>query len=686
MPLNPSKFESVGNLLREGGKQFGSGTVGALLAILAGLAFFYLRFGLGLVHLSYDLPFAIRPVVHPQEAVMVYLDDDSHRELNQPYNAPWDRSLHARLLNRLTAEGARAVVFDIVFSDAGPSAPADAALVNALRSNKTAILAADDVPSGYGLDGVAAKEIIPPYDPFADAAAAIGSDEMNPDDDLIQRRHQPVSGDDQIPSLSWAAAKIAGAKITAEDSNSLAPRWINYYGPATTIPNVSFYQAIATNSDLAPAGYFSNKVVFVGARLFTKFSGERKDEYPTPHSRWARKYPFMPGVEIQATQCLNLMRGDWLNRLPLNVEAALIIFAGAVAGFGFVRFRPVAATGLALLGAGLIVSLAYELFLRERIWFAWLIPVVVQIPIALAWAIIYNSITSYIQNRLLEQSLGLYLSPKQVQRILKEPGLRKPGGSKQVVSILFSDIAGFSRISEQLDPQDLVLLLNSYYETTIRAIHQTEGTVMDIIGDAIFAVWNAPEPQRDHREKMLQAAQLFQLNVKEFNGKQGSIPLHTRVGLHTGEVVVGNVGSSEHFDYTAVGENVNLASRLEGLNKQLGTDVLMTRAAIPPGDGPWRLRPVGKFRFKGFDNVVEVVEFLVLTETRESARAWIDAFGAALVLFQGGNFRAAESGFRRALELRPGDGPSTFYLEKLKQQTLHTPLETWSGEINLEEK
>ena len=106
-----------------------------------------------------------------------------------------------------------------------------------------------------------------------------------------------------------------------------------------------------------------------------------------------------------------------------------------------------------------------------------------------------NRVTFYIKNRLLEQSLGLYLSPKQVRRILKEPGLRQPGGSKQVVSILFSDVDGFSRISEQLDPAELVQLLNTYYETTIRAIHETEGTIMDIIGDAIFAVWNSPEPQ-----------------------------------------------------------------------------------------------------------------------------------------------------------------------------------------------
>src|SRR5204862_1502361 len=180
-----------------------------------------------------------------------------------------------------------------------------------------------------------------------------------------------------------------------------------------------------------------------------------------------------------------------------------------------------------LASAIVITGLAYCLFWRQRTWFPWLILVGAQIPVALVWSIIYNSITSYIQNKLLEQSLSLYLSPKQVQRILKEPGLRKPGGSKQTISILFSDIAGFSRISEQLDPQDLVQLLNNYYEATIRCIHQTEGTVVDIIGDAIFAIWNAPEVQTDHQERMVRAALLFQQNVTQFNSGQGHMALRT---------------------------------------------------------------------------------------------------------------------------------------------------------------
>jgi adenylate cyclase len=634
-----------------------------------------------LVDPSYDVPFLGRPTQAPGEVVMVCLDEDSHRELNQPYNASWDRALYSQLVERLTAEHARAVVFDMLFTDPHPTKPAgDERFARAIKANGNVILGAE-----YTLTADGSPTIMRAIDQFLDPAADWGFVQLQTDQDFIVRRHLHVPPDpdaENFSSLTWQAAHWLGSPATRKPENRDRERWMNYYGPPGTIPEISFYRALEPNES-CPAGYFSNKVVFVGGTLKTHFSGERKDEYRTPYTE---KGQFVPGLEVQATQFLNLMRGDWLTRFSPRAEVLLVLASGLVFGMGLARFRPLPAIGLALLGAGLVTGGAYYLFWGQRIWFPWLVTVAAQIPMALLWSIVYNSVASHIQNRLLEQSLGLYLSPKQVQRILKEPGLRQPGGSKQVASILFSDIAGFSRISEQLDPADLVLLLNSYYETTIRAIHQTEGTIVDIIGDAIFAIWNAPELQPDHQARMLQAALLFQQNVKQFNGKQGSFALRTRVGLHTGEVVVGNVGSSEHFDYAAIGENVNLASRLEGLNKQLGTDVLMTRAAIPATTGPGVLRAVGKFRFKGLAQVVEVVECVILPGAGEAAQPWLEAFGTALAHLQQRRFAEAETAFRQTLELRAGDGPSTFYLQHLQELRSQTLPDDWAGEINLTEK
>lgn len=676
--------------------------LGALLTLAAGfVVLFSETLGGRIINASYDLPFIncglpfLEPkLTKPTEAVMVWQDEESHDQLKQPDNASWDRVFYARLLDRLTAEGARGVVFDIVFSDTNQiRLDGDADFARAIKSNGRVILGAD---FHYTADG--SPTVKRAIDQFIDVTADWGLVQLDTHEDLTVRRHLHIHPDpnaEQFSSMSWQAAHLLGVPEAQKQEDRAMERWMNYYGPPEvvqvsgektlkipgTIPGVSFWQAIETNAD-CPPGFFSNKVVFVGGNVKTHFASERKDEYRSPYT--GRN--FIPGVEVQATEFLNLLRHDWLTRSTFVQEKWLVLLAGLLFGIGLTCFRPTTAAGLALLAMVAVTWLAHYLFWHHRFWFPWLIVVAVQIPVAMLWSVLYNSLSAYVQNRLLEQSLGLYLSPKQVQRILKEPGLRQPGGSKQVVSILFSDIAGFSRISEQLDPQELVQLLNAYYEKTIRCIHQTDGTIVDIIGDAIFAIWNAPELQPDHQEKMLQAALAFQQNVTQFNGKQGGLALRTRVGLHTGEVVVGNVGSTEHFDYTAIGENVNLASRLEGLNKQLGTDVLLTRAAIPPTGGNWLLRPVGKFQFKGFENFVEVIEFVVTTGSPKSVKPWMDSFAAALAEFGKKNFDAAEAGFKHTLELRPDDGPSNFYLKQIADVPTHPVPETWAGEVSLKEK
>ena len=684
MPSEKNKPSRPGNPSRRAWDFFGGGTIGALLAAGAGIALLYLKFGLGLIHASYDLPYAVRPIVQPRQAVMVYLDDDSHQILNQPYNEPWDRSLHARMLNRLTAEGAKAVVFDIVFSNPGPDPQADEALATAIRLNGKVVLAADYVPAGYGREGVEAKQIVPPFGPFIDAAAAIGSAEINADDDLIVRKHVPMSPDDQIDSLSWAAAKVIGAVVTKNDSDRYLPHWLNYYGPATTIPNVSFYRVVQTNTpDSLPTGFFSNKVVLVGARLLTKFSGERKDEYPTPHSRWARQYPFMPGAEIQATAFLNLLRGDWLNCLSANGELAMLIVCGALFGFSLARFRPLAATGVSLLLAALVCTLAYLSFAHLRIWFPWLL-LIVEIFIALLWSVVFNSIQLYVQKKLLEQALSRFLSPKLVKKFAGSPDVLKRGASSQLLTFMFSDLAGFTTITEGMAPDELAKMMNNYFEIAVTGcIHRTDGTVVQYVGDAIYAFWNAPELQNDHAIRACRAALHFRDQViARPDGK----PLYTRIGLHTGMANVGNYGSATHVDYTALGENVNLSSRMEGLNKYLGTRVLITGETKKEIGDQLVTRPLGRFRLKGFKKSVEVLELVGTLESAEATRSLREAFARALKLFQEKKFAEAEAAFHKILETAPEDGPTKYFLKLIAELPEHPLPADWTGEVELKEK
>jgi adenylate cyclase len=659
------------------------------MTILLGLTL-HITFGIDLIHYSYDLPFKPRPPISVDEAVIIYMDEESHKELNQPFNAPWDRSLHAKLLERLTRDHARGVIFDIVFSDPGPDRRADESFASAIKKNGRVILAADMAPVAYGVDLVEARRVIPLYDPFAQAAAAIGLDEVVPDPDLVVRRHFHGSPDDPLPSMSWAAAELLGADLTKQPER-FRPPWVNYYGPPKTIPSVNYYQALDTNA--VAGGFFSNKVVFVGARLLTRFSGQRKDEYLTPYSSWAGQIPghkkvepFMPGVEVQATLFLNLVRRDWLTRSSFATERIFMIgLLGLLSGWGLVQLRPLKSTVLALVAVVALVLTAYLAFVYARFWFPWLI-LLVQILAAWTWSVGFNFYQLHLQKKLLEHSLALHLPPKRIKQLVNHPELLKPGAEKQMLSIMFTDIEDFTKLSEGMDSDDLARLMNEYFETIIPCIHQAEGTVMKLIGDAILAVWNAPDPQPNHRELACRAAIFLKDQTVHFTGNQAGLKLRTRIGIHTGLADVGNFGNTARIDYTVIGENVNLASRLEGLNKYLGTDILTTHQTFEGCSDQIASRSAGHFRLKGFEKVVEVHQVIGLRDHVAESKAWRETFEQALREFQRKDFDAAETGFCRTLKLRPGDGPARFYLHQIAELRAHPPAPDWAGVIELKDK
>jgi len=647
----------------------------ALLMAALGFAFQAYPIGRALVHSSYDALLVLRGDRKADEAVIVYLDERSHDELKQPLNAPWDRKLHAQLIDRLTTAGARAIVFDIVFSDPSVAGPeSDEVLAQAIRTSGRVILAADSVPVSP-----TEKQTAPPIKLLRDSATDdnIGSAEVTPDADLVVRKHTTES---ELPSLSWVAARFVGARVATNESPD-AVRWLNYYGPPGSVLSVSYCDALKPGK--VEDSFFRDKVVFVGSRIITKFAGERKDEYRTPFGFFVTKGAmFVPGVEIQATACMNLLREDWLRRLPLGVELAVVVVAGLLVGFGLMRLQPLTAAGVAAAILILLFGVCYLAVLNLS-WFVFFI-VVVQVGFALVISVAYNSLQAYVQKRLAEQSLAFYLSPKLVKKFASNPSLLKPGAEKQTVTLLFTDIADFTKMSDGLDPDELAAVMNEYFERAVgQCIHKTDGTVVKFIGDAIFAFWNAPDPQADHAVRACGATLYFlEFAFKPVRGRL----LHTRIGLHTGVANVGNFGSVERSDYTAFGENVNLASRLEGLNKYLGTTCVMsgdTHAAIK---GEFVTRAAGLFRLKGFERAVAVHELVGWPAEAEPTRPWREAFALALQSYQRGDLPAARTGFEAVLALKPDDGPSRFYLERIAEcSTGALPLD-WTGEVLLKEK
>ncbi len=673
-------FEEFGFRLK---KNWRAGIVGALLSAAAGWVLLN-PIGDKLRQWSYDLPFRVRGVVYPAEAALVYMDEQSHQDLKQPFNGPWDRSLHAQLLNQLTPEHVRGVVFDIVFSGPGANPKADEELAKAIKNNGKVILAADYRTGGSGT--AQAESLLtfdPPYDPFYDAAdGRLGSDFVYPDSDQSVRRHLPTDPkNDQVSSEGWTAATMLDAAVTGNVSNKFRPFYINYYGPNGTIPNASFSKVLAGE---IPTNFFTDKVVFVGARLRTKYSGERKDEYQTPFSYLTPDTPFTGGVEIQATAFLNLLRNERLFRLPVAVELPLIVLCGALAGFGLTLLRPMASSITALALAFGAAAINYFMFAHYHLWFAWEIIVLAQLPIAWAFSVAVNSVQLYVEKQKVEQSLSLYLSPKLVKKFAKNPKLLKPGAEKQLLTILFSDIASFTNISEGMDSDDLARLMNDYFQMAVHnCIHATDGTVVKYIGDAIFAFWNAPDLQSDHSYRACEAALRFRDQPAQFmNGRE----LITRIGLHTGVANVGNFGSQTRVDYTALGENINLASRMEGLNKYLGTRVLITADTRQVAGPKIITRYLGLFRLKGFEKAVGVHELTGRVEQEAESRELRERFAQALAVLAAKDFAAAEAAFHRVLEISPKDGPSKFYLGQIEELRAETLPADWKGEITLKDK
>lgn len=490
---------------------------------------------------------------------------------------PWRREAYALAIDRLMAAGAEVVAMDLLLVDPSLYGPEDdAALATALDQwgDRVVLAAAYDASSlGFG-------EFTSLLTPIFDDLAPVGLINLRPDADgqhrafpdyALTRLRQDHDWQDELPSFAAATVQAAGRPMPSQPSRALP-----FYGPTGTIPYLSFVHVLDPENWPLFQAQVANKIVLIGPTATSL-----QDLKLTPLDN------AMPGVEIHAQAVAALLEGRSLNPAianPVGQGLAAALAIGVIGlGLGY-RFSQPASR---LLGFGLAIvvwgAIAYLLMAhRGR-----LIPLAIPVACLGMGGVAYIA-TDAVGNRLEEQrlrrTLARYVSPAVAQEILNQPEdfTSLTVGQRMQAAVLFSDIRGFSRMSYQMEATAVVSLLNTYLDAMVTAILTHRGTIDKFIGDAVMAEFGVPTSQGAAQDALsaVQAALAMRQALADLRQRfqnQGLPPLYHGIGISYGDLVVGNVGSIQRLEYTAIGDTVNVASRIESLTKRVGADLLITQ-------------------------------------------------------------------------------------------------------------
>ncbi len=525
--------------------------------------------------------------------VIIAADEPSLEKLGR---WPWPRSTHAELLEKLAQGKPAAVGIDILFSEPDPQPAEDLALAQALDKTENTVLPAvgyfsGTVRTGSKLQPADLKEAVP----LLKAQALSGHVNTFPDPDSVVRKTVLFYDyqEETIPSFAW---KIANAYLQTRGqaySPDLVPTdpWnrihINYQGRPGDYERFSFYQVL--NGEIPPA-YFEDKIVLVGP-----YAVGLHDSYPTPLDHQTAMF----GVEIHANIIQNLLYRDFKQQAPYwSILAVLLLFTG-VSIWALRKLSPGRAVFVAaalILGYGATARLLYQK--------GWLLSLLYPVGLAVACYLLglfYHYLEELLERKRVTAVFGRYVAPQVVKEILTsgEAGL-KLGGVRREITVLFADIRGFTPFSEKAEPEEVVEVLNEYLDLCARAIFAYGGTLDKFIGDAAMALFNAPLDLPDHALKAAQAAWVMQegsAQMKERLLAKYGRTVDFGVGINTGEAIVGNIGAQFRMDYTAIGDTVNTAARLES-NAKPG-QILLSQSTYERVKEQVKVSGLGEITVKG---------------------------------------------------------------------------------------
>lgn len=634
----------------------------------------------------------------------------------------WPREFYGALVRYLHRGGAKAVVFDVLYPDPDidrantNGEESDSSFGRAMKESGNVVLASlfhrsddplwEDNPLVYKpwytvrqpYDTVVVQPVpfaSLPIPLFQQTARALGSADYREDVDGVCRR-SPLFyrySNTVVPQLGVAAYLVAEKvksiraedgwleidhkRIKVDDNGRFLISWYGKGGADATFHYYSIGALLGSARDeelqrtpQIPSSQFKDKIVFVGSNAAGLF-----DLRNTPFTA----YEPYPGVEISATILSNLLHDHFLHRVPPFVTVLAILILSLIVGGSFFYLRsPKLAVAAAILSVAVWNIAVLLLFRSSNLWMDWIAPIT-----AIALTFTVSAVVSYQTEgkarRQLRRAFSGYLSPTVVDLVIEKQGEVKLGGEEIEATVLFTDLKNFTSMSEKMTPPELIEMLNTYFSVAGKSILDHGGLVDKYIGDSIMAVFGAPLPLENHAYAACKAA--LEIGRMQSEPAQGNGPLiQTRIGISSGKMVVGNVGSSDRHDYTAIGDTVNLASRLEGCNKVYKTQIIVSESIVRCIPDTFLVRPLDKIRVKGKEKQVSIYELMGERLIAEPMMLEIaDKFRKGIDLYQRAAFKEALKEFRQILRISPEDAPSRVYVQRCQEFIKNPPPKRWDG-------
>lgn len=523
--------------------------------------------------------------------VMIWIDDETIRTL--PYRSPVPRDFLTRLNNKLAGADPQLIAFDIFFQDPTIKEYDDALAKSLSQVKSYSVSGGTETPDGKQIEEK-------PLPIFQEALSGYGlSDQPISAYDSVVRRFKPFMLTDDGAKATFAGVlyqaiegKDAGELLNEKSRTLLGMRfkpfktsrsgemtsYIRYAGPpgrAGSEENTfKIFPAYLVANGLVPLNWLRGKVVLIGSAY-----NYSQDAFLTPFFSKKYDYARMNGVEIHANILNSLLENEFFY-MPDTVQSLLLLLViGGIVAFLTLRLRLVWSTATLFITIVTHFILALYLFKARALVLPVIAPIgtgIVSFGLSIGW----RSVTEGRQKRFIKDVFSKYVHPSVVDEMLKDPSKLVLGGEKREITSMFTDIESFTTISEHLDPETLVSFLNEYLSRIADAIFRCGGTIDKYEGDAVIAFFGAPIGDPDHAEAAVNAA----IEIEKITGEVGKTwhdrcerEIVTRIGINSGPAVVGNMGSEGRFDYTAIGDTVNLASRLEETNKKYGTRILISQ-------------------------------------------------------------------------------------------------------------